>query len=1624
MNRLVFRSPEVVGTYSSGVQKNTHNQPTSREQSKLARLCQQTTSVLASILPAPFGGHERSILCQFFGNVQLDNGSLSHHNSSAGLFKKQRSPDASQKVPQHIPGVTNSVDFAIMGPESHQSVAILQQADRAPVTLLANGKHPIQLVIEQQQQQRQLYNPNIAQNQHRPFSFTDKLGPFATLSNQNDLKASASVISNVYHQRLIAPPSMTAKTTNRPHKQVHMNETAKPKVTRFSEPLVTTSVTQPSKTLGLSTRGWRGLNDSSTSIAPPMTSSTRALSEGVDFDGTSVIQKGLDGKNLTLATQLPLSTTRSEDAQRQTSVPIYQTTVAKRSETPTPDVEFATTSSRPENKQLSNDSLIRTIEVVAQVNNSTSSDTDRVNEQVRSRPEPPGSRLIALVNKTAIAPEMKHEELVIASINNLTRIAFGNQLRDTVRAINKLIDQQSGLFAKSAQDPMVVSESKASNVTVKSTIKPPEQNTKAIKSWNIGEKLKTNKSIGAGKLTFSKPPRDLTSTSALMYKYTTPSSKFYTNKPELPGRSRALSTALNNASAKISKKLAKQVSSPREKYYSGGRRNTSSRSISSTTRTQDAQYKPQKQSRSKQTGSSITSRELKRLSPYAQPEVTTKEAPRLKLDYSIDIDTDYLPSMRELHRGKAHDGGTDNTTRSQTITNQVDRFNRTRTTSAQKKPSETIETASSEFNWLLPDKSVYRTDLFETESINNERITHEKSKQATTQADQKKYTTRRTASTNAIEWTQTTAKPALILNRIEPTTKLDSLTALKMSLARQTTAAPTEPVQSSTVSTATTEASSSDWRPSTIPTTGDRKTGERDELNSGTQSRWIPTIVMNRLPPPMTTLSSPTKKIPLSPTTRSIVTTTMSTTPEPSTPMASTTIAAKTSAGSSTTSADETLATSASTQSTTKDSDIMTSQSNINEVRASDSISRYTTHWNEANEILATTRRYVAQPLPQIANTGEYFSAETISSWPEKYQAMMDRASEGTTKSGFISETTRRNGYSYEDSKSADDATLKSRADQLSGARHRVDTSIGAEMYKQTSTMAPPTMVVPVGGMFAAPLSGITVLPPNHKLTPAASTVPATNAPELDKSTDVTIQTEEETEQTDETKQTTPYQTSDSMLTTVYQPVDATVTQQQPLAVTTTSADVTKVTNASAAIVLKAPYLTETQSATVDLSDPTLVLDSGQSKPHVSRKLYEMLVPSSRTFVGSQNPLNQPKFNLSALKFLAQNLFGPINHQPANYTNETTIANSDSDTYRLLDSFSAPQGGSSSNDQLELLLNDTSLPEFEDKPQVVRNSSARGVFQRTGNLLNDLKKLEQRRAAAILAAIRYQVPSPLVRPWDLATDLFPVAGNIWPTTTTNITDRLDAIESVNRETSDLLMRDKLAAMSRAIKSALFKQRVVPRNELEARLHKGSIVSTGNEALTAERRSDPDSKYSTDLKDVDRDQYEFYSDEQDRRSNFMDRILSLVSNSTFTNRTLEADRDLDTVDLKNYTSTGFLNSNSDEHYPKYIRFADYQTAWTKGPELDGVQLYQEQLPVKQREPKSRSADFVSERTTLDQKYQWYDNAFDGPVSPSKQNKMLQEDRKQRSSVSGGFSCDAKPAGFYPDTDSACRVSTFI
>lgn len=128
-------------------------------------------------------------------------------------------------------------------------------------------------------------------------------------------------------------------------------------------------------------------------------------------------------------------------------------------------------------------------------------------------------------------------------------------------------------------------------------------------------------------------------------------------------------------------------------------------------------------------------------------------------------------------------------------------------------------------------------------------------------------------------------------------------------------------------------------------------------------------------------------------------------------------------------------------------------------------------------------------------------------------------------------------------------------------------------------------------------------------------------------------------------------------------------------------------------------------------------------------------------------------------------------------------------------------------------------------------------------------------------------------------------------------------------------------------------------------------------------------------------------------------------------------DFDSLNVNNQTH------QDDANFPKYIRFSDYHTAWTKGPDNNGgAQLYGEErdLAIK-REAKSRKQiESVTDKSTLEQNNRWNDNIGDANRKDSGQDRSkTQLDKSLKTEA--GFTCNDKPSGFYPDTDSACRVS---
>lgn len=113
------------------------------------------------------------------------------------------------------------------------------------------------------------------------------------------------------------------------------------------------------------------------------------------------------------------------------------------------------------------------------------------------------------------------------------------------------------------------------------------------------------------------------------------------------------------------------------------------------------------------------------------------------------------------------------------------------------------------------------------------------------------------------------------------------------------------------------------------------------------------------------------------------------------------------------------------------------------------------------------------------------------------------------------------------------------------------------------------------------------------------------------------------------------------------------------------------------------------------------------------------------------------------------------------------------------------------------------------------NHSSKGIFERAGNLIQEMKHLEQKKAAALLAAFRYQVPGPLVRPWDVSSDFHHQFGLHPPSSISRFfSDRLDETSNKQLPTSQLI---------NTIKSTLFKQKFIARDELLARLNANKAI---------------------------------------------------------------------------------------------------------------------------------------------------------------------------------------------------------
>lgn len=1655
------------------------------EQSKLARLCQQTSSVLASVLPAPFGGHKRSILCQFFGQVPFSR----KHPSQPRPAKQQLQFNEQQQLllqqHQQVPQYETA----------ESAVALIQsQYGQQPVAVLPGNRHPIEIVLEQQRRQHNqllLANSRLAGNlQRAPANLPIE-------SMQTDLKSSASVLDYAYQQRVEPPASMRHSKGALPVSKLDSP------IWKFSKQITATSFRPVASTQAtsrpMSTSGWRIFNQTSSessSPMPPVSSTTEASSSST---GRANKQEDNQSSNVDGAQQQVSHTTKeasshvgpsatvtkvavknqTDVAPRTRSDPVWseslnigsaqllvmgkppgfnqhhqsqgkqsngsanfatasqdlpQVNIGKRSEALKPTTRSAETGKNDSGSSAE----VRTIEVNAQNQPAVGGNSGRTLVGGSSTSENLAIGASSTQKPAAdLRQVQKREELVIASINNLTRIAFGNQLRDTVKVINKLIDQHSDLFSankKALKDPMLTFESGRQQQVLSSDSKLSVQAKKGYsdKSFEPKSDTSTSKEIGskasAGSTVAVQASGESRQKQILLPIVDKTTARSAQSKPtKKPKRSSTMQPAAAAARTWQQSTMAynKQTS------FANGSTGFSSLKTTSSNAKQLAKEvsDPSKQSpfdrstsgrHGERKSSASQPGDLQRLHGYTVSRAlsfggagSSMMPSRTTEPFEQDLPIPAV-TIDDIHRDKAPwrlANGQTSTTRA------VPRsLPASSTTLAKRLDKKAQFERTTKFPWLLPDKSVYHSDMFGGLPS----TTIEARKPLTGAEMLKKWTTRKAPVHMGVS-----GKQALVLNRLDnsklETMKMDSLTTLKMSL---TTASP------------------SAW-------------SSMQKTSGSTQSRWIPTSGATRASSGPSTTTSTTPLPTLAPTTVASSTTARSQPEE----VAQTTVAAPTSTS---TQARESL-----------------TQNDLNEARASDSISRYTTHWNEASDLLAASQKRVfQQPMPQIAQTGDYFSAETISNWPERYQTMLE-SSRPTTSAAF-SETTRRDGEAYENQPFS----------TLLATRHRLPATMDA-LAQEASTRTTRSELV-------STLTGVTILPANHKLTSTTQQMVEhqmganTSRPSLAETTGTLFQTA-----------SSPAYTLVGALTseTASEP-DASAEQhlQQPssgengLAEDTGKFprimdDVYTVAGSETAATaglsgLKPPYLEQHDEEPLEIDGDsilTLYNQSTLSRPQVSRKLYEMLVPSTRSFVGPQSPLNQQRFNLSALKFLAQNLFtSPKNNykgvneslasqevdEPRNGTK--SISNHTS-PQRLLDILG---GASIPANYDELLLNTE-----ENHPAVINKSGAstetgssnKSLFGRASNLLNDLRQLEHKKAAALLAAIRYQVPSPLVRPWDLATD-----GHI-VSELAGVRDRLDGAGRM----TDLLndqgqIRDGflLSQLSTAIRSALFKQRLVPRSELEARLKRANGFNENaplNANLSAElgyeraseRRSDSSASYmktlpeslSYSLGDSYNPMYNGSRHDEapeeyllagyksptaklnarnllPSAKSWIDRLL-LGSGASGSQNKSSAGSDYDLIDLSASTKTLPTDENEPvtaTRYPKYIRLNDFKTTWSdqKAEEIK----FQSLMPPKQQLPsaavaarlRANLAHFKGPINNTNGTTDSQDEEVEIREAKTSDTRLGPVEEQAETKKELKFSCLDRQAGFYPDTASACQVSS--
>lgn len=1748
----------------------------------MAKLCQQTSSVLASVLPAPFGGHKRSILCQFFGQVHVPTSS-----------KKQANQVKSN--PHQLPSLQQQQQLPTGG-QVHgepESIAILQQHRQPPITLLATGKHPIRLVLEQQQRQQQL------QQQHH------RLAPFGAIANLPIPLIAQDQLINMQQATLRAhSPVEPPKSFLR--QQHHARPSQRPKQqVKFSSPLAT-SVQPASSASDVASSGWRIYNTTIESSSPAPSSpswSSPLLVAGETQNGSTppemttvdtfeVVKESPSTRATTAAYELKISEQQIQPAskpqpqvgsgesskanQNATSVqstpkpqPTYQrpkTVVvvageqSKHQQT-SPSIGKRTSESLKSTTKATdlmgdnnnNNTAIRTIEVSAQTNanltaapellmsSSSVQNTIKVGQpklQIINLSEQQLEHGQDSTNKSggvgdANRQVQKREELVIASINNLTRIAFGNQLRDTVKVINKLIDQQADIFSTSAGspkkvaaaaanlDPMLASDSVERHqvVAVNAVSGGDKPNKSGDKFSHKKSKVSNNKTTltSAGSTIGNKSTARPTSTTSptnddAKLKVTNKAKQFApTSGGSISSRApQRKPTTTTTTTTKPNKVYTNEKNKQSQVVKSNNNRETTS-----TFGRIVAPYKPTRLSApsSSRTGGSsggrnyelagLTGHELRRLTTVGRSLSTISGGQTNGPSTSRAVKFTSRPASDDLQSAATVDDiNRDHKRRQQTTPRalQSTRQQSSATSAWRHQPTSNVVT---QFPWLLPEKNALNSDLFASGSVQDARSS---SAPVLVDLPSKKWTTRKSDSDHPPNKQSQAA-----LNRIESTpkmTRVDSLTTLKMSLLSSTTRSP---VGSSTTT--------------------------RLPFSTGTQSRWIPSTMFATRPAPKTTTSttaSPRPSSSLMQTETSPVPTISSTTASNS---PATVRMQASSSPAPTTVASSTRHTGSPTEAKPMTS---TTLSEFNEARASDSISKYTTHLNEANELLATTarRHLYAQPLPQIAQTGEYFSAETIASWPERYQTMMSKALEEQTamSSTRAMETTRRNGESYEFPSSSSTSTTAAMA------RHRVDTSqpaladtSGTEQQMATTRSLASTSLGP----------GITILPSNHKLV---SSGPLPTTIQLNEEQDAggdddggSDESDDENDDSDttnsmlaattlmmqqatETPPTTLKDFSSFTSTTKHEDQQPATSytfaipnnQQQlttmgdengafspapsrsfprvlgDLLLTSSSTNdhsLKQPTSSNASnLLMRPPYHQEAASsananehlmveslAESTLPDPTLVLDSSQTRPQVSRKLYDLLVPgvlrtqnqsvvSPFNYTSHQPPISPHRFNLSALKYLAQTLLNPSGGRPSNESSQnqqeanatmtatTTTSNEAAITpQRLIDLLNGNIQSPASSHYYDLLLNETAslspsmaatattasgfIENAEQAEQVDNTTSTGGrqtIFGRAGNLLNDLKQLEQRRAAAILAAIRYQVPSPLVKPWDVNSDLW--IGQ----QPQSILSRLDDYLTTNGSSSQggLFINQ----LGKAIKSSrLFKQRFVPRQELEARLNgasRGSLFSSSSSsslvAGETQRRSDrmpTDDELGDQVNangtSLDQLRYLLAANQSNsmNKNSLLEKLL--LPDGGHHNDSQQISRDFELINLSSNHTAG-LADQTESHEPKYMGLSNQRKS---GP--SSLLVAPEATKMKSGATHLTSSDLLGRQQmgSSEVAARLRLVATSRQDSEKKAKQVSRKDPQQQSNDNEttnnqrakAFDCNGRPSGLYPDFESACRVS---